>query len=162
MFNSVEFVICSAVNAWCQSNMISSNWSLCSCRWKIFNVLFPYPTFHILLWNVDSNLEKCVLQGLCGMCEGWSLRCICLFFFFPLKAVASTFKSFFVKQVQLGKYDTLLGAYHHSQDWKLLVNKNFLSTYFMNVYLLGYWQHCFCAVYSHSFIEALSSRSYGK
>jgi len=38
---------------------------------------------------VDSNLEKCVLQGLCGMCEEWSLRCICSFFFFPLKAVAS-------------------------------------------------------------------------
>ena len=35
---------------------------------------------------------------------------------------------FFVKQVQLRKYDTLLGAYHHSQHWKLLVNTNLLST----------------------------------
>ena len=45
---------------------------------------------------------------------------------------------FFVKQIQLGKYDTLLGAYHHSQHWKPLVNKNLLSTYFMSVYLVSY------------------------
>jgi len=87
-------VICSAVNARCQSNMNSSNWSLCSCRWKIFHVLFPYPTFHILLWNVDSNLEKCVLQGLCGMWEEWSLRCICLFVFLSFESRCKHFQVF--------------------------------------------------------------------